>query len=231
MRPSYVAGPARPWRSSTTNRQFEDYLLGSFPCRAFIPSNVKARFPTTRTDRSNTVLGRNPLLFDPYLSDAVEVDVELSRRRQGTCSSPGSWSISRKRVSIPAIPPARCRRIRLSPEDPRRASNARRRPWRWRWMSRSDERAIRAQGRRYLRARSQPARLAARSPSSPRSSAKPIAKIAARVMAGRDAGEPSRSGEEDIRPYRCEGEAFSPLHRFPGVTSCSGQAKCAPPAR
>jgi carbamoyl-phosphate synthase large subunit len=41
-----------------------------------VPSDVKARYPNDKTGQINTVLGRNPLLFDRYLSDAVEVDVD-----------------------------------------------------------------------------------------------------------------------------------------------------------
>ena len=54
--------------------QFEDYLLGTLP--SLIPSDVKARYPNDKTGQINTVLGKNPLLFDRYLSDAIEVDVD-----------------------------------------------------------------------------------------------------------------------------------------------------------
>ena len=37
---------------------------------------MKARYPNDKTGQINTVLGKNPLLFDRYLSDAVEVDVD-----------------------------------------------------------------------------------------------------------------------------------------------------------
>jgi carbamoyl-phosphate synthase large subunit len=54
--------------------QFEDYLLGTLP--SLIPSDIKARYPNDKTGQINTVLGKNPLLFDRYLSDAIEVDVD-----------------------------------------------------------------------------------------------------------------------------------------------------------
>ena len=41
-----------------------------------MPGDVKARYPNDKTGQINTVLGKNPLLFDRYLSDAVEVDVD-----------------------------------------------------------------------------------------------------------------------------------------------------------
>jgi len=37
---------------------------------------VKARYPNDKTGQINTVLGKNPLLFDRYLSDAIEIDVD-----------------------------------------------------------------------------------------------------------------------------------------------------------
>src|SRR5215212_6078163 len=54
--------------------QLGDYLLGTLP--ELVPSDVKARYPNDKTGQINTVLGRNPLLFDRYLSDAIEVDVD-----------------------------------------------------------------------------------------------------------------------------------------------------------
>ena len=41
-----------------------------------MPADVKARYPNDKTGQINTVLGKNPLLFDRYLSDATEVDVD-----------------------------------------------------------------------------------------------------------------------------------------------------------
>jgi carbamoyl-phosphate synthase large subunit len=108
VRPSYVLG-GRAMAIVRDEATFEDYLLGTLP--SLIPSEVKAKYPNDKTGQINTVLGKNPLLFDRYLSDAIEVDVDcLATARMP--SSPASWSISRKPASIPAIPPARCRRAR-----------------------------------------------------------------------------------------------------------------------
>ncbi len=52
----------------------DDYLLGVLP--SLVPSDVKARYPNDKTGQINTVLGKNPLLFDRYLSDAIEIDVD-----------------------------------------------------------------------------------------------------------------------------------------------------------
>jgi carbamoyl-phosphate synthase large subunit len=73
VRPSYVLG-GRAMAIIRDETQFEDYLLGNLP--SLIPSDVKARYPNDKTGQINTVLGQNPLLFDRYLSDAVEVDVD-----------------------------------------------------------------------------------------------------------------------------------------------------------
>ena len=43
---------------------------------SLVPSDVKARYPNDKTGQINTVLGKNPLLFDRYLSDAIEIDVD-----------------------------------------------------------------------------------------------------------------------------------------------------------
>ncbi len=73
VRPSYVLG-GRAMAIIHDQTAFEDYLLGTLP--SLIPSDVKARYPNDKTGQINTVLGKNPLLFDRYLSDAVEVDVD-----------------------------------------------------------------------------------------------------------------------------------------------------------
>uniref|UniRef100_A0A9E8CIK8 Carbamoyl phosphate synthase large chain n=1 Tax=Bosea sp. NBC_00436 TaxID=2969620 RepID=A0A9E8CIK8_9HYPH len=73
VRPSYVLG-GRAMAIIRDEIQFEDYLLGTLP--SLIPSEVKAKYPNDKTGQINTVLGKNPLLFDRYLSDAIEVDVD-----------------------------------------------------------------------------------------------------------------------------------------------------------
>ena len=67
---------------------FADGILGSVRGRAvllvsaddsaneLVPHDIKARYPNDKTGQINTVLGKNPLLFDRYLSDAIEVDVD-----------------------------------------------------------------------------------------------------------------------------------------------------------
>ncbi len=73
VRPSYVLG-GRAMQIIRDEEQLGDYLLGTLP--ELVPHDVKARYPNDKTGQINTVLGKNPLLFDRYLSDATEVDVD-----------------------------------------------------------------------------------------------------------------------------------------------------------
>ncbi len=73
VRPSYVLG-GRAMAVIRDAGALDDYLLGTLP--SLVPSDVKARYPNDKTGQINTVLGTNPLLFDRYLSDAIEVDVD-----------------------------------------------------------------------------------------------------------------------------------------------------------
>ena len=73
VRPSYVLG-GRAMQILRSDEQLSNYLLGTLP--ELVPSDVKARYPNDKTGQINTVLGKNPLLFDRYLSDAIEIDVD-----------------------------------------------------------------------------------------------------------------------------------------------------------
>jgi len=73
VRPSYVLG-GRAMQIIREERELGDYLLETLP--GLVPQEVKARYPNDKTGQINTVLGKNPLLFDRYLSDATEVDVD-----------------------------------------------------------------------------------------------------------------------------------------------------------
>ncbi len=73
VRPSYVLG-GRAMQIIRDDSQLGDYLLGTLP--ELVPADVKARYPNDKTGQINTVLGANPLLFDRYLSDAIEIDVD-----------------------------------------------------------------------------------------------------------------------------------------------------------
>ncbi len=73
VRPSYVLG-GRAMAIIRDEGALQDYLLDTLP--SLIPSDVKSRYPNDKTGQINTVLGKNPLLFDRYLADAIEVDVD-----------------------------------------------------------------------------------------------------------------------------------------------------------
>jgi carbamoyl-phosphate synthase large subunit len=73
VRPSYVLG-GRAMQIIREDGPLGDYLLGTLP--ELVPNDVKARYPNDKTGQINTLLGKNPLLFDRYLSDAIEVDVD-----------------------------------------------------------------------------------------------------------------------------------------------------------
>ncbi len=157
VRPSYVLG-GRAMQIIREENQLSDYLLGTLP--ELVPADVKARYPNDKTGQINTVLGKNPLLFDRYLSDATEVDVDCLCRRQGHLHRRHHGAHRGSRHPLRRLAPARCRRTRSTPQTIAElerqtrelALGARRR--------RPDERAIRHQGRRHLRARGQSARLA-----------------------------------------------------------------------
>ncbi len=73
VRPSYVLG-GRAMQIIRDEAGLSNYLLGTVP--ELVPEDVKARYPNDKTGQINTLLGSNPLLFDSYLSNATEVDVD-----------------------------------------------------------------------------------------------------------------------------------------------------------
>ena len=158
VRPSYVLG-GRAMQIIREENQLNDYLLGTLP--ELVPADVKARYPNDKTGQINTVLGKNPLLFDRYLSDATEIDVDCLCDGKDTFIVGIMEHIEEAGIhsgdSACSLPPHS-----LDGDDDRRAGaadpRARARPRR----RRPDERAIRHQGRRDLRARGQSAGLAHR---------------------------------------------------------------------
>ncbi|MDO6964179.1 carbamoyl-phosphate synthase large subunit [Rhizobium alvei] len=73
VRPSYVLG-GRAMQIIHSETQLQNYLLGTVP--ELVPEDIKARYPNDKTGQINTLLGKNPLLFDSYLTNAIEVDVD-----------------------------------------------------------------------------------------------------------------------------------------------------------
>ena len=73
VRPSYVLG-GRAMAILHDEKAFDAYVLGTIP--SLVPADIKARYPNDKTGQINTVLSKNPLLFDRYLAGAIEVDVD-----------------------------------------------------------------------------------------------------------------------------------------------------------
>ena len=224
VRPSYVLG-GRAMQIIREETQLNDYLLGTLP--ELVPADVKARYPNDKTGQINTVLGKNPLLFDRYLSDATEVDVDCLCDGKDTFIVGIMEHIEEAGIHsgdfglLAAAAFARCQNDRRAgAADPRTGARPRR--------GRPDERAIRHQGRRDLRARSQPARLA---------------HGAVRRQGDRHAGGQDRRphhGRRKARRLQAEEEASSAMSASRNRSSrsrasrasipCSGR-RCARPAR
>ncbi len=73
VRPSYVLG-GRAMQIIHDEGQLQTYLLDTVP--GLVPEDIKQKYPNDKTGQINTLLGKNPLLFDTYLTEATEVDVD-----------------------------------------------------------------------------------------------------------------------------------------------------------
>ncbi|MFC3208309.1 carbamoyl-phosphate synthase large subunit [Aquamicrobium soli] len=73
VRPSYVLG-GRAMQIIHNETMLQTYLLDTVP--ELVPEDIKQKYPNDKTGQINTLLGKNPLLFDTYLTEAVEVDVD-----------------------------------------------------------------------------------------------------------------------------------------------------------
>lgn len=73
VRPSYVLG-GRAMQIIHNEGMLQTYLLDIVP--GLVPEDIKQRYPNDKTGQINTLLGKNPLLFDSYLTNAIEVDVD-----------------------------------------------------------------------------------------------------------------------------------------------------------
>ena len=224
VRPSYVLG-GRAMQIIREENQLCDYLLGTLP--ELVPADVKARYPNDKTGQINTVLGKNPLLFDRYLSDAIEIDVDCLCDGKDTFIVGIMEHIEEAGIhsgdSACSLPPHS-----LDADDDRRAGAADPRTGARPRRGRPDERAIRHQGRRYLRARSQSARLA---------------HGAVRRQGDRHAGRQDRRPDHGrrearrLRPEEAQARAMSASRNrcsrsraSPASTPCSAR-RCARPAR
>ena len=81
VRPSYVLG-GRAMQIIHDESMLQSYLLDTVP--GLVPEDIKQKYPNDKTGQINTLLGKNPLLFDTYLTDAIEVDVDCLCDGQNT---------------------------------------------------------------------------------------------------------------------------------------------------
>lgn len=94
IRPSYVLG-GRAMQIIYSENMLQDYLLETVP--ELVSEEIKRQYPNDKTGQINTLLGKNPLLFDSYLSDAIEIDVDALCQKDR--SSYRSWNYGTYRRS------------------------------------------------------------------------------------------------------------------------------------
>ncbi len=73
IRPSYVLG-GRAMAIVHSAEQFEEYVQSTLT--GLVPPEVRQKYPNDKTGQINFILADNPLLFDGYLTDAIEIDVD-----------------------------------------------------------------------------------------------------------------------------------------------------------
>ena len=73
IRPSYVLG-GRAMAIIHDNAALKEYIESTLV--SFVPPDLRHRFPGRPLEQINAVLAKNALLFDSYLRDAIEVDVD-----------------------------------------------------------------------------------------------------------------------------------------------------------
>jgi carbamoyl-phosphate synthase large subunit len=73
IRPSYVLG-GRAMQIVHNEDEFEAYVQDTLT--GLVPPEVRHKYPNDKTGQINSVLSDNPLLFDGYLSNATEIDVD-----------------------------------------------------------------------------------------------------------------------------------------------------------
>jgi hypothetical protein len=92
-----------------------------------VPEDIKARYPNDKTGQINTLLGTNPLLFDSYLTNAIEVDVDCLCDGTDVNVTGIMEHIEEAGIHSGDSAPARCRFTRSRP---RWSTGSRPRPWR-----------------------------------------------------------------------------------------------------
>ena len=158
VRPSYVLG-GRAMAIIRDVGALDDYLLGVLP--SLVPSEIKTRYPNDKTGQINMVLGKNPLLFDRYLTDAIEVDVDCLSDGENAAIAGIMEHIEEAGIHSGDFGLLAAATLAVE-GDARRAGAADQEPRQGARRDRPDERAICAQGRRDIRAGGQSAGVAHR---------------------------------------------------------------------
>ncbi len=73
IRPSYVLG-GRAMAIIHSADEFETYVQSTLT--ELVPPDIRSQYPNDKTGQINSVIAKNPLLFDSYLSGAIEIDVD-----------------------------------------------------------------------------------------------------------------------------------------------------------
>lgn len=73
IRPSFVLG-GRAMAIANNSNEFEDYVQSTLT--ELVPPHIRQKYPNDKTGQINSVLATNPLLFDSYLGGAIEIDVD-----------------------------------------------------------------------------------------------------------------------------------------------------------
>ena len=158
VRPSYVLG-GRAMQVIRSDGALDSYLLGTLP--ELVPHHIRAKYPNETTRQIDAVIGRHPLLFDRYLSDAIEVDVDALSDGDDVFVCGVMEHIEEAGIhsgdSACSLPPHSLSKATIA-EIERQTDRARQSAS----GLRADERAICGQERRHLCARGQSARFAHR---------------------------------------------------------------------
>ena len=154
IRPSYVLG-GRAMQIVHAPNEFENYIQDTLT--SLVPPDILIRYPNDKTGQINSVLSDNPLLFDAYLSRAIEIDVDCLSDGKDVFVCGIMEHIEEAGIhsgdSACSLPPQT-----LSRRDHRRAEAPDHRARAVAQGRRPDERPVRPQGRRHLHPRGQSAR-------------------------------------------------------------------------
>ena len=192
------------------------YVLGGRAMAIVYDMASLDRYMASAVDVSND----RPILIDRFLEHAKELDVDCVADATGAVVIGGIMEHIEEagiHSGRQLLRGAADRPVRAPPDDAARLHPAHRPRAEGR---RPDERAVRAQGRRDLRARGEPARLA-HVPYLAKATGVPLAQVAARVMTGKTLADLGLT--EDLVPAGVfvKSPVF-PFIRFPGVDTILG---------